>query len=138
MLCKKSILKNFANFTPTLTQLFSCEFCEIFNNIFLYRKPPVAASVKCRFFEMTVFPRSYATDYCFLYNLIIPGLAVPEVAEKKDCSFVLEGYFNNSPNKFLRFISTWHRDLNFNSLHKQPPEVFCKKKYVLKNFTNFT
>ena len=27
-----------------LTQVFSCKFCEIFKNIFLKRKPPVAAS----------------------------------------------------------------------------------------------
>ena len=28
----------------TLTQVFSCEFCEITKNIFFYRTPPVAAS----------------------------------------------------------------------------------------------
>ena len=28
----------------TLAQVFSCEFCEISNNIFSYRTPPVAAS----------------------------------------------------------------------------------------------
>ena len=29
----------------TLTQTFSCEFCEIAKNFFSYRTPPVAASV---------------------------------------------------------------------------------------------
>ena len=29
----------------TLTQVFSCEFCETFKNTFCYRAPPVAASV---------------------------------------------------------------------------------------------
>ena len=28
-----------------LTQVFSCEFCEIFKNTFSYKKPPVATSV---------------------------------------------------------------------------------------------
>ena len=30
----------------TLAQLFSCEFCEISNNTFSYRTPPVGASLK--------------------------------------------------------------------------------------------
>ena len=34
-----------ANKTENLVQLFSCEFCEIFRNIFFYRKPSVVASV---------------------------------------------------------------------------------------------
>ena len=29
----------------TLAQVFSCEFCEIFNNTFFYRTPSVAASI---------------------------------------------------------------------------------------------
>ena len=31
--------------TETLVQVFSCEFCEIFKNTFLYRIPPVAFSL---------------------------------------------------------------------------------------------
>ena len=31
----------------TLAQMFSCEFCAIFKNIFLHRTPLVAASVFC-------------------------------------------------------------------------------------------
>ena len=30
----------------TLAQVFSCEFCEIFKNMFFYRTPPVTASEK--------------------------------------------------------------------------------------------
>ena len=56
LFCKKGILKNFAKFTgnclcqglffkkETMTQVFSCEFCEIFKNFLSYRTPPVAAS----------------------------------------------------------------------------------------------
>ena len=29
----------------TMAQIFSCEFCEIFKNVFSYRTPPVAAAV---------------------------------------------------------------------------------------------
>ena len=69
--CKKSVLKNFTKFTgkhlsqslffnkvsgprvafllkKTLVQVFSCEFCEIIKNTFLYRTPPVATSELCR------------------------------------------------------------------------------------------
>ena len=44
---KVGVVKYFTNFTgkhqETSTQVFSCEICEIFNNIFFYRTPPVAA-----------------------------------------------------------------------------------------------
>ena len=33
----------------TLTQVFSCEFCEIFKNTFSYGTPPVAASRNTRY-----------------------------------------------------------------------------------------
>ena len=32
----------------TPTQMFSCEYCEIFKNSFCYRTPPVAASVESK------------------------------------------------------------------------------------------
>ena len=62
---KKGVLQNFVKFTgkhlsrslflnkvadsnfiknETLTQAFSCEFCEIFKSIFFHRTPPVAVS----------------------------------------------------------------------------------------------
>ena len=61
---KKDFLGNFAKFTgkhlcqslffskknfikkETLAQIYSCEFCEIFENTIFYRTPLVAASVK--------------------------------------------------------------------------------------------
>ena len=75
--CKNGVLKNIAKFTgkhlcqrlffnkvaglawnfikkESLAQVFSCEFCEIYNNTFLYRTTPVAASVnfyRWRFFS---------------------------------------------------------------------------------------
>ena len=65
--CKKDVLKNFAKFAgkhlcQTLflnkvsglkrircisTQVFSCEFCEIFKKTYFYRTPLVAASAVC-------------------------------------------------------------------------------------------
>ena len=42
-LIKLSFLINFIKKEP-LTQVFSCEFCEISQNTFSYRLPPVAAS----------------------------------------------------------------------------------------------
>ena len=61
MFCEKGVLRNFANSQErparealfkacnyikkeSLAQVFSCEFCEISKNTFLYRTPPVAAS----------------------------------------------------------------------------------------------
>ena len=39
----KSLFYNFIK-KETPTQVFSCEFCEIFKNNFFHRTPPVAAS----------------------------------------------------------------------------------------------
>ena len=46
MFLKIGVLKNFANLIgkATPTQVFSCEICERFKNIFFYRAPLVAAS----------------------------------------------------------------------------------------------
>ena len=66
--CKKGILRNFTKFTEkhlcqsllfnkvdfikkeTLAQVFSCKFCEISKNTFLYRTPLAAASEVTEFF----------------------------------------------------------------------------------------
>ena len=54
--CHIGVLKSFAKFTgkhlcwrllfkkESSTQVFPCEFCEIFRNTFFYRTPPMAAS----------------------------------------------------------------------------------------------
>ena len=46
---KLYILPQDCNFikNETLAQVFSCEFCEISQNTFFYRTPPVAASLLC-------------------------------------------------------------------------------------------
>ena len=38
------VLQKFTGKQVQLAQVFSCEFCEIFKNIFFYTTPPVAAS----------------------------------------------------------------------------------------------
>ena len=50
-LCQRLLFNKVAGLGPatllkkkTLTQMFSCEFCEIFKSIFFYRTPSVAAS----------------------------------------------------------------------------------------------
>ena len=61
----------------TLAQVLSCEFCEISKNMFFYRTPPVAASVrnKCLFLhlrslELQTLLSILSTDYYFtLINL---------------------------------------------------------------------
>ena len=95
MFCKKGVLKNVTKFTGkhlyrslvfnkfadlrpatlfkkwTLTQVFSCEFCEIFKNTFSYKTPSVAASVI--FFENHV-PMKFKPCYReqkFCFNIIV-------------------------------------------------------------------
>ena len=48
--CKKGVLRKYklsGSFIKkeTLAQMFSCKFCEISENTFFYRTPPVVASV---------------------------------------------------------------------------------------------
>ena len=69
--CKNGVLRTFAKFTgkhlrqnvffnkvagfikkETLAQVFSCEFCEISENSFSYRTPPMAAFLQVA----TIFP----------------------------------------------------------------------------------
>ena len=69
--CKKGVLENFTKFTEkhlcqslffkkeTLTQVFSCEFYEIFKNIFFDRTPLASASV------------FYVTDPSLLSNKLV-------------------------------------------------------------------
>ena len=61
MFFKIGILKNFTTFNGKLqqdrefntpTQVFSCEYCQIFKNSFFYRTPPVAASVSYKRHEL--------------------------------------------------------------------------------------
>ena len=94
----KNILKNFTKFTwkhqcqslfatllkKALAQVLSCEFCEIFKNIFISRTPPVSApicsdlflyvlfmmnifSVFSRSSFLYIFDKSSLTKHYFLY-----------------------------------------------------------------------
>ena len=87
--CEKGVLKEFAKFTgkhlcqrlffnkvaglrpatllnKTLTQVFSCECCEILKNNFFYRTPPVTACVQTAFkTNFTIYRKQLNW---FLYN----------------------------------------------------------------------
>ena len=77
MFRKKDAFKNFSKFTgkylcqsrffnkvvvvgiatllkETPTQVFSCEFWEIFKNTFFYRTPSVAASKGCKYMSLSI------------------------------------------------------------------------------------
>ena len=84
LFCKKDVLENFIKFTgkqacnfiekETLTQVFSCEFCEIFKNTFFHRTPPVAASYSrlhfyCHYEKF--LERSMLKLHCFVNEKII-------------------------------------------------------------------
>ena len=98
MFCKKSALKNFAKFsekTPaqhyflifllfcnfiwkdTLAPVFWCEFYKISKNTFLYRQPPMVASVACwRKLAILIFTqtqKSGASLVCIIF---------PEITQK--------------------------------------------------------
>ena len=58
----------------TPTQVFFCEFCEFFTNIFFYRAPPVAASgLNFPFFQLQI---RILADPCSSITLIPLGLEV--------------------------------------------------------------
>ena len=46
----------------TLAQVISCEFCEISNNTFSYRTPPVAASELCQGISIDGFRSLFLTE----------------------------------------------------------------------------
>ena len=86
VLYKKGVLRNFAKFTgkhlrqslwacnfikkDSLTQVFSCEFCEISKNRIFYRTPQVAVFLFLRHFE------NLSTMFCpiqqFQLQLMVP------------------------------------------------------------------
>ena len=89
--CKVGVLRNFSKFTgkhlcqslffnkvaglrpkacnfikrETLAQVLSCELWEICKNIFFYRTPPVAVSVRTRYFNFT----KQIKDFFFFCNV---------------------------------------------------------------------
>ena len=77
--------------------MFSCKFCEIFKNVFYYRKPLVAAS-NCDLFHQSSFwslcvPRMY-TNLDMNDNNRKIGLGKKEMLDVKK-------YFKNFELKFL-------------------------------------
>ena len=113
--CKKCVLRNFAKFTKkkticarvffsiklqakannfikkeTLTQMFSCEFCKIFKNIFSDRTPPVVASERNWFYQSSFWrlcvPRMF-TNLNMNDNKGKIGLGKEEILEGKKCLF---------------------------------------------------
>ena len=77
--CSVKKLPETCNFIKkeTLAQVFSCEFCEISKNTFVYRTPLVAASVKC------------------IFEYIVPKPQTEKMAVALIFFFVLRQYLNN-------------------------------------------
>ena len=71
------------------TQLFSCEYCEFFQNIFLYRTPPLAPSAQI-FEHGTAVYQKYSNHILFLPKLIWFGeTSVFEVQEVEQTLMLL-------------------------------------------------
>ena len=88
---KKDVLKNFTKFTgkhrceslffnkvaglspitllKKVAQVFSCEFCKILKNIYLYRTPPDDCFWKCKFWEYSCCRKARAQ----LFNPFVPN-----------------------------------------------------------------
>ena len=52
-------------------QVFSCEYCKIFNNSFFYRSPPVAASADVLFY---IYFQKDVSVYALVIHCIIVSL----------------------------------------------------------------
>ena len=97
--CEKDVFKKFAKFTgkylcqnlffvtlqasvlkkETLAQVFSCEFCEIFKNIYFYRTPLVTASV-FRNKTWTIILPIFLTFSCDLLFTVLGQLPPRKIA----------------------------------------------------------
>ena len=100
--CKKGALKNFAKFTgkylcqslfkkETLTQVFFCEFCEIFKNIYFYRTPLVAASENSLFWLCIINLRRHfifcsRQSYSLSQKFVAKSRSVPNFFPKSFCN----------------------------------------------------
>ena len=56
-LCQSLFFNKTATSKATLAQVFSCEYCKIFENIFFKRTPSVAAfgEIRTKFLKLTIF-----------------------------------------------------------------------------------
>ena len=71
MFCQKDVAKISQNSQENnCAQVFSCEFCEIFKNIFFHRTPPATASVEIlMWFEVYSWSGSKNYQLILLNNL---------------------------------------------------------------------
>ena len=101
----------------TLTQVFSCEFCEIFKELLFYRTPLTTASAKSTLFQ-TFFGRYYKICRRLIVSKIIDSF-FPYFAEAL-CQ-IMNDLFDNviyagidtdkhkyPIGKHGKYISTWH------------------------------
>ena len=146
MFCKKGVLKIFTKFTRKhlcqsfffnkvaglrLAQVFSCEFCKIFKNIFFHETPPVAAYNIENWQKRTPFYGT-TTSGCFWSSLLLLLITLMFVFDSNSKSF---NKFKSSIYFSLKSISSVLFSIFF--FRSSCLEVFCKKG-VLRNFPEFT
>ena len=90
MFFKIGVPKNFSNFAGK--QVFSCEICEIFKNLFIYRTPLVAASMLL-FMNVSSFTSPLPHFHYFLTVLLLSLFSRNTFVFK---SLLLHHYCHNS------------------------------------------
>ena len=100
----------------TLTQVFSCEFCEVFKNTFFHRAPPAAS----------VYEMQHRSEMGYSRNMIWKKMFIrlPE--------FRMQNFYLTKPYKVLSSIQ--QKLGNHRSNHRR----LSIKKGVLKNFRSAT
>ena len=100
----------------TLTQVFSCEFCEVFKNTFFHRTPPAAS----------VYEMQHRSEMGYSRNMIWKKMfmRLPE--------FRMQNFYLTKPYKVLSSIQ--QKLGNHRSNHRR----LSIKKGVLKNFRSAT
>ena len=100
----------------TLTQVFSCEFCEVFKNTFFHRAPPAAS----------VYEMQHRSEMGYSRNMIWKKMFIrlPE--------FRMQNFYLTKPYKVLSSIQ--QKLGNHRSNHRR----LSIKKSVLKNFRSAT
>ena len=96
----------------TLTQVFSCEFCEVFKNTFFHRTPPAAS----------VYEMQHRSEMGYSRNMIWKKMFIrlPE--------FRMKNFYLTKPYKVLNSVQ--QKLGNHRSTHRR----WSIKKGVLKNF----
>ena len=104
-ICAKAKATNFIK-KVSLTQMFSCEFCKIFKNIFSYRTLPVAVSEHDWFYKSSFWSLCLPRMFINLNmndNKRKIGLGKKEMVEVKEC-FICKTL---SIKWFLNFLAGW-------------------------------